>query len=117
MSYELQGLPAAVKVGPFDYQLVVKEVIACPGIGEAWGVCMNNNQVIELARMWPSPVKAVDTLIHEIMHALFSVWNIPDRPDEETAVGSLSTGLTAVLFDNPELALWIMATLHANEEE
>jgi Zn-dependent peptidase ImmA (M78 family) len=49
-----------------------------------------------------SPDDMLDTIIHEILHVIFSVTGMPTEC-EETIVHGLSAGLTTVLIDNPNL--------------
>lgn len=52
-----------------------------------------------------------DTLLHEILHAVYFVWNLEDKDDEERTVTGLSTGLSTVLHDNPELVELLSSSL------
>lgn len=58
--------------------------------------------------------QAAETLMHEILHAIWRVWEMPDTPrqiSEEDAVGHLSNGLATVIADNPGLFAWIESNL------
>ncbi len=44
-----------------------------------------------------------DTLLHEILHAVWDQHKLRARVSEERAVTALATGLTAVFCDNPGL--------------
>jgi len=48
----------------------------------------------------------LDTLLHELLHVIFSVLGI-DLEEEETLVHQLAAVLAAILIDNPELREWI----------
>ena len=50
------------------------------------------------------PLTVLDTLLHEILHAIWHEYGLADREPEEHAVLMLATGLTQVLYDNPKLA-------------
>ena len=58
------------------------------------------------------PVKLVDTLIHEVYHAIFWTGGLKDEDDEERTVGVLATGFTQVCRDNPELVKFIQSNLN-----
>ena len=53
------------------------------------------------------PLVVVDTLIHELLHAIWHEYGLDEKEDEERAVLMLATGLTQVLADNPHLCRWI----------
>ncbi len=48
----------------------------------------------------------LDTLLHELLHVIFSVLGI-DLEEEETLVHQLAAVLAAILIDNPELREWV----------
>jgi hypothetical protein len=54
-----------------------------------------------------SKVYVADTLFHEILHAVWFVWDIHDRDAEERTIRSASTGMMAVWRDNPGVFRWI----------
>jgi len=45
-----------------------------------------------------------NTLIHEILHAIYREYDISDEDDEETTVTRLANGLCQVSLDNPWIA-------------
>lgn len=47
--------------------------------------------------------ETADTIIHEILHALWDKMFVGKGDDEEAIVSKLGTGLTTVMKDNPEL--------------
>lgn len=59
------------------------------------GECVINTQ--------QSPALIAETVIHELMHALWLNAGLPGRASEERAVNSLSKGLSSLIRDNPEL--------------
>lgn len=48
-----------------------------------------------------------DTLLHEIMHAVFYEYGIQPQDDEERTIRVMSTGLTQVFLDNPEIGKFL----------
>lgn len=58
------------------------------------------------------PEQQADTLIHEVLHAIWRSRGLPDRATEEEAVNRLASGLATVLRDNPDLPLWLEQALH-----
>ena len=45
----------------------------------------------------------IDTLMHEIIHGMYSVYSLCDEDDEERTVSVLGTGMAALFIDNPDL--------------
>ena len=73
---------------------------------ESWGMCDNANGVIWLCSEL-EPRLLADTLLHEIMHAVWHYMGLNEKHEEESVVNRLSTGLTQVFCDNPSLLKWI----------
>ena len=80
----------------------------------AWAVAiagvtdtLNLNILIDVRR---KPSFIVDTLIHEINHAIFFAMNCVDEDKEERLITSLSTGQACVMRHNPELWAWLLRT-------
>ena len=95
-------LPSQVKVGPYLYQVHHRD--------EEWydqteshGQCHNSKQQIDVYVTGNDRVD-LDTLWHEINHALWWMFNLEEKKDdEEKIVRTLSTGQLMVLVDNPQL--------------
>lgn len=62
-----------------------------------------------------SPCQQAETLIHEVLHALWDHMMIPPKPTEEDVVSRLGVGLATVLLDNPKLAADLMGALVAGK--
>lgn len=58
-----------------------------------------------------NPIKAVDTLLHEINHAIYWAYGINDDDKEERVVGTFATAWTQVFRDNPRLLQYITESL------
>lgn len=56
-------------------------------------------------------LKAVEVVIHEVLHAIFHLRNVNPRWGEEKTVTGLGVGLAHVLRDNPEFVLWLVSHL------
>jgi hypothetical protein len=54
------------------------------------------------------PVEEADTVLHEIMHAVWEHMDIGHRRVEESVVRKLATGLTQVFQDNPALVQYLV---------
>lgn len=53
------------------------------------------------------PLVVADTILHEILHAIWAERRLPNRTREERAVTALAQGLTTVFRDNPGLLTYI----------
>lgn len=104
------ALPDRMRIGPFEYR--IKKFT--PGEAESRGLFGEHSsleQTIFIRETMPSAIKAVDTLLHEALHAIFWAYNVDDSDKEERTVATLSTGLTALYRDNPWLLEWIGRSL------
>lgn len=61
-------------------------------------------------------IKVIDTLLHEICHAIYWAYGIEDGDKEERVVGFFATAWTQIYRDNPHLLEYIKHTLHKDEE-
>lgn len=50
--------------------------------------------------------KARDTLLHEILHAIYYEWGIQDEDKEERVVSTFAKGLTQAMADSQECRKW-----------
>lgn len=73
------------------------------------GMCDNFNLVIHVLD-GQHPVEEADTLIHELLHAIWFIMSIDHGGlDEEAVVRRLASGLTGVFLDNPELLAYLQS--------
>lgn len=105
-----EGFPKTVKVAYRDYRIELFhhwEAVDKQRFGEHDG----NQGVIRLDANL-DPMKAVNTMLHELLHAVWLAFNVPDKKAvEEEVVGPVSNGLVTVFRDNPALVAWIAKTL------
>jgi hypothetical protein len=98
--------PKKIKLGPYTY-----EVKTFPEVTEETdhGACVYSQQVIFLSKNQHAE-RAGDTLLHEVLHAIWDLAGLDVVPDlhEEVVVRSFATWLSAVLKDNPSLASFIL---------
>lgn len=99
-------LPASVRVGPYDFRLEKWCSHAANG-ARSWGECSSCEFVIRIQDNIPRPEKALDTLLHEIGHALFWTYKLQDDDKEERVVSTMATAWTQIYRDNPWLIDWI----------
>jgi len=110
MSKPRSKYPKKIKIGPYNYTVQVFP----DATHTDHGACVYNHQTIFLSENQHAE-RAGDTLLHEVLHAIWDVAGFDTMPDlhEETIVRSTATWLSAVLRDNPQLADFI---LHPNEK-
>jgi Zn-dependent peptidase ImmA (M78 family) len=93
--------PEVVRILGRNY-VVVFEADSALGTNNL-GTCDTQKCVIAI-RENQHPVEEADTLIHEIMHAVWYCMSIAEGgADEEAVVRRMASGFAAVLMDNPIL--------------
>jgi len=103
------NLPEKIKVLSADYTIKtvgadwVKET-------ESRGQCDCNNHIITIPDVG-KPCQQLDTMTHELLHAVCDLMQLTDDDKEEDYVSRMATGLIAVLRDNPEYRKWMWQTL------
>lgn len=101
----MNKLPKKIKVGAVDYTV---HTLSPKDKGQ-YGVCVYEHQRIYLT---PNMLhqQASDTLLHEVMHAIWSEAGLDHIPDlnEETIIRTMATWLRIVLRDNPDFAKFIV---------
>jgi|TARA_R110000787_G_scaffold267595_1_gene373957 hypothetical protein len=97
--------PKKIKVGAYKFKVVTWDRPMCHD-KDAFGQFLPRQGQIALA---PDlyPALLLDTLIHEINHAIYFVYNIHDKDEEERTVHTISSGWTQVFMDNPKLLNFI----------
>lgn len=101
--------PKNVKIFNLDYEIIWVDK-AIETATDAHGSCDTCTQTIVICRE-QKPGALTDTLMHEIMHAIFYSMNMSGNESEEKVVSLLSTGMCTVLRDNPKLKKWIVKNL------
>jgi hypothetical protein len=102
----ITALPTLIRVGPFDMALVKTsshEVYSRRAVGEFRARQLQ----IAINADAPSKIDALDTLLHEVGHAIFWAYQIYDDDKEERTCAMMAIAWTQVHRDNPWLAGWI----------
>lgn len=102
-------LPDSVRIGPFDVRIREYSDVEAAEAGN-YGSWHETSLTICIDLDRP-PLKVVDTVIHEVGHALWWVYRLRRKDDQERIVAALATGWTQVWRDNPELLGWMAAML------
>lgn len=101
-------LPESVRVGPFD--ITIAEMPENE-INAAYGLFSEEHQAILLRPKFTSTAQCAETLLHELLHAVWNVQAIDKKDGEERIVTKMSLGLAAVMRDNKELFRSILKAL------
>ena len=102
----IKRLPAVVRVGPHDYQIVVMTRIEAEQ-KNIYGHHSPLEGVIRISPTFPAPTRAVATFLHECLHAIHDWGDLQDGDKEEHLIDVLATGLTGLFRDNPWLLGWV----------
>ena len=105
MTKAVSKYPKKIKIGPYNY---VVELFPDATTTDH-GACVYNHQTIFLSSNQHAE-RAGDTLLHEVLHAIWDVTGFDVMPDlhEESIVRGMATMLSAVLRDNPQFAKFIL---------
>lgn len=105
----MSPLPASIKIGWCDFRI------------DEWNPrdAASSNRYGETCRLTKviridvshGPRQTAVTFLHEILHAIYSVWTMNKEDDEERIVTLSSEGLGTVMRDNPDVFAWILDQL------
>ena len=98
----VNSLPDVIKVGP--YNLKVLKVDKIGDEDKFFGMFYGAEETISIVLSQPSKTRAADTLMHEILHAIWYTAN--PNGEEEDQVSCIATALIQVFKDTPELLTW-----------
>lgn|SRR5690606_18838680 len=104
--------PSKVKVGYSIYDVsVVPFIQREKGKPESAGVCNRLLKKIEIRKDHAHSQVAPEIILHEILHAVWSEFQLDPRKEEEY-ITTLGVGLTNVFKDNPKLLKYLEKSLH-----
>lgn len=111
-----------VKVGAFYYKLILQDVeedLETDNLG-----CHCSTSMTITINTNIHPLKAVEVLIHECLHAVWEqrVDEVADKKEEEAIVTAFGVGLATLFVDNPKFLttiqdLWRLANDYAEDAE
>lgn len=108
MAVLIDDLPSSIRVGPHDVRF------ATLGVADAknnYGTFVPAEQKIRLQPEYASGSMAVDTVLHELIHAIFSVGTVQVKQGEEHIVSVVATYLAQIIRDNPAFLTWLQQTV------
>jgi Zn-dependent peptidase ImmA (M78 family) len=115
--YNKSGLPfESVKIGYVDAEITAVESREIEKRDNIYGEWFAKHHEIDYDKELIGGEK-VNTLIHEILHAIVHVWGIKfnSHEQEEDIVNTLGGALATLFKDNPELLLWVYNEFHGEE--
>ncbi len=102
----MKKLPKTLRIGAIDYKIIkrpFKDIGAFDNTSQYKGYCDREAGEIHLnSDHIEDSSDPINTLLHEILHALFREYCI-DTDQEEYIVRCLSNGLCSVFKNNPKL--------------
>lgn len=96
----LKGLPKHLRIGNIKYDILI--VRPSENYGRQYG-----SGWIEVGEDQETGVRAIETVLHEITHAIYDAYVIRAGDDEERTVTTLAKGWAQVYHDNPALLRWM----------
>lgn len=103
-------LPGRIRVGLYDFTIQKWEATQAAS-AQRFGECSCAEQRIAVQRDMPTRVKAADTMLHEVGHAVWWAFGVEDADKEERTVSIMSSGMATVYRDNPWLLDWLKEAL------
>jgi len=107
------NFPSSVQVGLYEYNIIIGEPFHA---NDLYGITTHSDLRIII---YPTGQDLVDldTLWHEIKHAIWHMINLQDTDDEERIVRATATAELKVLQDNPDLLELFCNTLFADDSD
>lgn len=97
--------PTSVRIMGRDYTIVYEDdsILGTENLGRTY-----SNLCVIGVKVDQHPVEEADTLIHEILHAIWYCMSISEGgADEEAVVRRMASGLLQVFMDNPDLLAYL----------
>lgn len=105
-----ERLPKKLRISAYDFRLELWDSSQAQSTRK-FGEFSAIEQRITIQAEYASPVTMVDTLLHEILHAIYWVHGIDDKDEEERIVNTMAVAWTQVWRDNPALLDWLTAIM------
>ncbi len=103
----VRDLPSSIRVGCADVTVIVWTALGAAG-ARRWGEWSAIEQVIRIQENMPSGPRAVEAVLHEVLHAIWWAYSMPEEKlAEEQTVSILGAAMTALWRDNPALLAWV----------
>ena len=93
-------IPAKIKVAHHSYDVIAEDRVWASET-KYRGCCASQTLTIKFDKNLLG-TRLIETLLHEVLHAIYHEYNIKDEDEEERIITQMSTGLCQVLIENPE---------------
>lgn len=102
-------LPSSIRIAAFDINVYEWNHLSATAMGRfgEWSsieCCIRVDTAV-------NPMKVVDTLLHEINHAIYWAYGLEEGDKEERIVATMATAWLQIYRDNPKLLTWIADTI------
>jgi len=97
-------MPGPVKIGPWVYKVEVWHTHSANSANR-FGECERSTRTIRVDNSY-GPRQTAETLLHELLHAIYDTWCVDETDNEERTVRAITLGLSSVFVNNPGLAAW-----------
>lgn len=104
----MDGLPKTVRIGPHDIKF---SEMSKSDADKLYGLFVPTEKAIKLNNEYCTGSEAVETVLHEMIHAIFNVSKLEAKHGEERIAGTVGVYLAQVFRDNPELIAWMQQTV------
>ena len=104
-----KDLPKLVRVGPMFFNLKIVEPDVMNEEGPMGMTRKDLNEIV--VRLTGNLSQDLNTILHEINHAIFAAQDLGDKSTEEEVVIRITNGELALLMDNPRLRDWLYNTV------
>ncbi len=101
----LASLPKKLHVAA---QTVVVEITDLPKETRHWGEYDSDLHVARIDKNQYTHDRALETVVHEVLHVLWSCWHLNEDAKEEDAIKALAPALICLFRDNPEFLQWFV---------
>ena len=101
----MQKLPKTIRISAHDFTIKEWNAIEShdSGLYGQWSELALEIRVNSTLKLY----QVLETLLHEINHAIVRFYNIKEGDNHERVVEAMSVGWTQVYRDNPTLISWI----------
>jgi len=98
-------LPEKIRIAAYDWDIILwnKSISTAH---DSFGRCSPNDLTLEIDETLV-PQRMLNTLIHEINHAIYWSYSIAEEDKEERIVTLFANGWTQIFKDNPEVLTFI----------
>ena len=107
-------IPTTVHVAPYD---VTIGHLTGEEAAKNFGMFVPEHMAIRIRSEFSTPQQAADTVLHEVLHAVWQVAGLSPKDSEERIVATLSTSLCGLIQRNEHLVDWLVAALKTQKRK